>query len=246
LTDRQIVKIDPDRCVEVSRSGSPGWEAGQYLWPTGLTIWDDKSIAVTDAHTGMVSVVDADSLTVSRRFGGNGPGLMGLNMPYGIFADRGSVLLTNTFGAKISEFDRMTGDIKSVWMPRAEWSGDQKRYSEAFLMNERRDYYTRKSTTVSIDGKCYHPDYGALVTCDGSDRLTLRELDGVLLYFVEAAHIDGGVIVLSPQAPTGLFYPDADPKQPKKVRLGGLDRWLVDDRVVGPQGDIDVTASLIP
>jgi hypothetical protein len=244
LTDRQIVKIDPDRCIELARVGGAGWNPGQFLWPTSVAPWDDKSVVVTDAHTGMITIIDADSLSVGRRFGGNGPGITGLNMSYGIFVEAKDALVTDSFGSRVVAFDKTSGEMTEIWSAKPLWQTAPTDLRRASLDAEHRDYYTRKDVSVTIGGQCYHPDYARLAACDDPMRgLTIHRVGGIFLYMIEAMRAEHGVLVFSPSAPWALYYNDKDLEHPSQLRIG-WDHWLVDGRVVGPDGVLDLAKLL--
>ncbi|MGN8549060.1 hypothetical protein ACQPTN_32065 [Bradyrhizobium sp. 13971] len=240
LTDRQLVKIDPRSCQEVARSGTPGWEKGQYLWPTSINAFDDKSLIVSDAHTGMLTVVDAEKLEPIRQFGGNGPGITNLNMPYGTLVEGPEVLVTDTFRTRIVAFDKASGAMTTSWSTRPIWQSTPADMRQATLAAQARSGpYTRTSVSVTLDGQCYHPDYARLVRCDDPAKsVATRGVNGILYYMVEAVRLDHGVMVFSPQAPYATYIRDnSDPTKPETAEIG-RDCWLVDGKVTCPDGPI--------
>ena len=245
LTDRQIVKIDPDSCTEVGRAGSAGWGLGQYLWPTSVAPWDDKSIAITDAHTGLISIADAKTLSVNRQLGGNGPGLDGLNMPYGLFVESDNMLVTNTFRGQIAAFNKASGAVTEVWSDRPAWQGMAYNARYSLAAENRQDFYTRRDVSVTINGQCYHPAYGRLTKCDDATQsIFVGEADGGYLFMIETVPAERGVFAFSSSSLLAFYFEDgSDPEHPRKVFLG-RDHWLVEGRVVGPDGTVDLTKLL--
>jgi hypothetical protein len=237
LQERSIVKIDPSTCAVVARTGSSGWGPGQFLWPTGLSQWDEHRIAVSDAHTGLISVLDAESLRFLRSFGGNGPGQNGLNMPYGLDAGGRDVIVTSTFSSRLVAFDKDKGVVTESWALKPQWQY-LANGSDEFIGRERRLGYIREDAAIEIDGKCYHPAYAELVACDGARSLTLSKVGVSYMYFVETAMTRGGVLVFSPQCPDGLLYA-RDGSRPRIAHIG-LDHWMIDQTVVGPDGPLDL------
>ena len=239
LTDRQIVKIDPDSCAEVGRAGGAGWGPGQYLWPTSVTPWDDRSIAIADAHTGLISIADAKTLSVNRQLGGNGPGLDGMNMPYGLFVETDNMLVTNTFRRQIVAFNKTSGAVTEIWSDRPVWQGVAYNARYSLAAQNRQDLYTRKDISVTINGQCYHPAYGRLIKCDDATQSI-----SVDLYMIETVRAERGLFVFSSSSPWALYYEDgSDHEHPRSVLLG-QDHWLVDGRVVGPDGTVDLAKIL--
>ena len=84
LEDRVLVELDLSTGRPLRRMGALGWrvQAGQFLWPTSL--YPDKrgNIVISDADTGLISLLDVRTLTIKQAVGGNGPGKAFLNQPY--------------------------------------------------------------------------------------------------------------------------------------------------------------------
>jgi len=238
---RQVIRIDPESCAVVGRTGGRGWKRGQYLWPTFIAPWDDKSIAITDAHTGMISVVDARTLSVTRTFGGNGPGLDGLNMPYAISVEGENVLVTNTFGSRIVAFNKESGGMTDVWAAKPIWPGVAYEYRYSIAAERRNTYGTRNDISIKIGGECYHPGYAEMVKCeDRHQSISVGPFNGIYNYMIEAVRTEHGVFLFSSNSPWSLYYDSADdPEHPRQVLLG-RDHWLVDGRVIGPDGAVDL------
>jgi hypothetical protein len=235
LLDRTVVKIDLASCAILGKTGSEGWGAGQFLWPTSIGRWDDGRIAVTDAHTGLLSIFDASTLAFERRFGGNGPGENGLNMPYGFDASGPDALMLSTFGQRILIFGR-DGTLTESWGLKPAWR-DLRDGSAYFLSREQRSPYERRDVEITIGGKCYHPSYWQLASCDGGQNIAVS-FGASQAYFLEALAVPEGTLVFSPQTALALVYPNGG--GPPKIPQIGFDHWLVDGQVVGPEGRLDV------
>ena len=139
LGDRQVLKIDTDECAIVSRTGSQGWARGQFMWPTGLGAGNGK-LVVSDAHTGMLSSLSADTFEIYEHWGGNGPGAF--NMPYAAEFDNEDVWIISTFNRTI--FQMRDRKVINAWAQEMEdnvksslqWKLDSAKYSADYVRNE--------------------------------------------------------------------------------------------------------------
>jgi hypothetical protein len=238
LGDRSLIEIDPQTCKVVSKVGRRGWGPGRFLWPTSVAVWNNNAIAVSDAHTGMISVFDAETLGFIKEFGGNGPGQNELNMPYGLAVTGSSVFATSTFGYRIDRFDKLTGELVEGWAKEAQW-GFLKNGNPYSLNREDRDAYADDQASVTIDGACYHPGYAELVSCNGGADLSLPALNGSYMYFIQIAHDDDRVLIFSPQCPFAILVDKGVWSARREITIG-VDHWLIDGRVVGPSGPLQM------
>lgn len=111
LIPPRIVKLEIATGRIVRERGAMGWRRDKYLWPAGVAIAPDGQIAVCDAHTGQVSLLD-DDLNETRCFGGNGPERELLNMPYHlVFRNNGRLMVADTFKGRLLELDRGSGEL---------------------------------------------------------------------------------------------------------------------------------------
>jgi hypothetical protein len=242
LSDSTLIKIDPQTCSIVLKVGENGWGARQFLWPTSVAVWDDHSIVVSDAQTGLISVYDAETLGFVKSFGGNEPGQSALNMPYGLSVHGGDVFVTSTFGNGIARFKKASGAMVEKWGASENWAAiqDGSRYS---LNSESRKGKVDTHTVVTIDGSCFHPGYAELVACDeDKNNIQMPEVSGSEMYFIQVAHNGDKMLIFSPQCSTALLITDGVWSSRREVDLG-FDHWLVDGRVVGPQGDFRISAT---
>jgi DNA-binding beta-propeller fold protein YncE len=242
LADRQILKIDPVACRIVAITGSEGWRRGQFLYPTSVARDDDKTIVVADAHTGMISQIDTASMSVTATWGGNGPGALAFNMPYGVERDENAYFVASTFGQTIFSFTDRSWSGAVAWTPSPRWLWRPSFEQGAMLHNQGYSLYT-SSASVQIRGSCYHPGYAAMHRCDGRRAdINIPSIEGAYVYFLQAARTRHGAFVFSPQNAIGLYFDD-DGRAPIQIRIGE-DHWLSDGEVVGPNGRLDPPALL--
>jgi DNA-binding beta-propeller fold protein YncE len=241
LQDRSLIKIDPKTCSITARVGEIGWKAKQFLWPTQVAVWDDESVAVSDAHTGLISVYSAKTLDFIKSFGGNGPGRNELNMPYGLAVGGSYLFVTSAFSDKIMRFDKTSGRPLESWSARPGWEevADGSPYT---LNHEDRSGYIDKHTTVTLDGACYHPGYARLVSCNGGENVAMPPLHGSEMYFIQVAHEGDQTLIFSPQCPIALLFGAGGWARKREITLG-FDHWLIAGRVVGPNGAFHINAA---
>ncbi len=234
LEDRRLVKIDPGACSISASIGESGGKAKQFLWPTQVAAWDNESVAVTDAHTGLISVYSAKTLDFIRSFGGNRPGQNELNMPYGIAVDSSGLFVTSTFGNRIMRFDKASGTPTESWSVAPVWETlvDGSPYT---LNHEDWNGYVDARATITLDGVCYHPSYGELRSCKGGANIQLPPLAEISMYFIQVAHEGDHALIFSPQCPIALLI-DAGEWAKRIPIYIGIDHWLIDGRAVGPDG----------
>jgi DNA-binding beta-propeller fold protein YncE len=234
LEDRRLVKIDPGACAISAGTGESGWKPKQFLWPTQVAVWDNESIAVTDAHTGLISVYGARTLDFIKSFGGNGPGRNELNMPYGLAVGGSDLFVTSTFGNRIVRFDKATGLPLESWSQTPVWEAlaDGSPFT---LIDEGRSGYIDTHTSIAVDGACFHPGYAGLESCDGGKNIALPPIDDINMYFIQVAQQGGQTLVFSPQCPIALLV-GAGGWATRSVIYIGIDHWLIDGQAVGPDG----------
>lgn len=179
--DSEVLKIDIENCNVVAKTGSKGWKRGQYQWPMSIAPQPGK-ILVSDALTGMLTVLSTNTLEVMDHWGGNGPGAF--NMPYAAEWDGDDVLVVSTFNNLIF---RMRGS-KAIhaWTQETikednqslEWVTDDGEYFDGRVRNE----------TIEIHGNCYQPVYGYLKECGTLAKFPYfpRSNQRGFIYFVHA------------------------------------------------------------
>lgn len=84
LEERILVELELETGRRLRQTGILGWRAteNEFLWPT--SVYPDKrgNLIISDADTGLISVLEMDSFMVRQVVGGNGPGKAFLNQPY--------------------------------------------------------------------------------------------------------------------------------------------------------------------
>lgn len=250
LAKPQLVKLNSESCAIEATIGGLGWNAlaAQFMWPTTIQRLSDGMIAVSDAHTGHISIVDPQTMTVLSVFGHNGPGFGGLNMPYGFAetVDR-NLLITSTFGNRLIELTRAGAVVRSYSLGDP-WPNDYRARAGQMLGPPAWRDYAEVGQTVSLFGRCFFGGYSKLVSCDGGNNVELpRPRDtlfsgGAYFYFSQIAATANGVVVVSPQNPTALYIAVSPASLVLMPTAIGLDSWLDGGAVLRPAGNLALNA----
>jgi hypothetical protein len=158
-------------------------------------------------------------------------------MPYSAIVAGGKMWVLSTFGGRLFSIDNETGqaDTWDVSTDR-QWQAVFPR--AAFLNNQRYDGYVREDMKMEVDGTCYRPAYGGLARCDGP-RGNISPDISLPIYFAQLAKSKNGYFVTSPQDQMARYY-SGGVDQEVSVEIG-LDHWVVDNQVVGPEGTLDIS-----
>jgi len=105
LANREVIKIDSQTGNILNKKGNMGTGLGEYLWPVFITKTFDNNIAVLDAHTGKITVLDMN-LNLLNSFGGNGPGVDLLNYPYFLSITDDCYMLIDSNNERILKLDK--------------------------------------------------------------------------------------------------------------------------------------------
>ena len=232
LRERKLHKIDPVNCQVVGSVGSTGWENGEFLWPTGIAPFDSDSVLVSDAHTGLLTIVGAADLRIGRSYGGNGPGRTGLNMPYSAIVSDGGIWTTSTYGGRLLRIDISTGRADS-WDVSSDRQWKSVFPRSAFLNGQGYEGYVRQGMDMDLGGQCYRASYAGVVACaDYGSKTSFPS------YFVQIAKAEHGYISISPQNTTAYYISERiDKSTPFSI---GFDSWLIGDQVISPSGATSV------
>jgi DNA-binding beta-propeller fold protein YncE len=247
LAARQLLKIDPNNCGIIDRIGELGWDAraGQFMWPTTVQHLSNGMIGVSDAHTGRVYIIDPETLSVQAWFGGNGPGVGALNMPYGFSERAGKVLVASTYGNRLIEFD-ITGKFQRSYSLDAIWPTRYHPDRSRMIDFPGWKLYLGQAAKVDMFEKCLRAGYGKLHTCNEKRTFNLPNpgdtplSGGSYFYFTQIASVPDGALVLSPQNPIALYIaalPSAIALLPSRI---GFDSWLDGDKIVRPGSNLAI------
>jgi hypothetical protein len=237
---RRIFILDLATGDVVGSFGEPGWNAYclHFLWPTGLYAVDNKTIVVTDAHTGGIYrlAFDNDTVTLMEVTGGTVPGALGLQMPYATTGTGGDLAVLSTFSPKIVIAGPEGGDNaprvkKLIVQQHAQAERRQASAIPVPLGVGWNGYLHLAATRLHISGIDMVPSYGALeaVTSKGGVKAErpfalnpeTLSLFGSLMYFVQARRIGDGAILSSPSAPYALYVKLGETSCAARIDLPG-------------------------
>ena len=247
LVTRELLKINSENCVIEARIGGIGWDAaaGQFMWPTTVQSLSTGMIGVSDAHTGHISVIDPDGLTVHSWFGNNGPGFGAFNMPYGFTENAGHLLVTSTFGNRLIEFT-MSGEVLHSYSLESAWPSSYQPDRSKMLGPPAWRNYIESGNEFELFDECIHGGYSTLHTCDQEKIFTLPRpedrilSDGFYFYFTQIAEVPDGVLVISAQNPVALYITATSKAAAILPVYIGFDSWFDGDKIVRPDSDIAI------
>jgi hypothetical protein len=161
-------------------------------------------------------------------------------MPYGIAYRNGYVWVASTFNSTVFKIAANTKLIDARFSSaRNKWDFQPSNLNDAILKGADYDLYQYK-TPVMIRGRCYKLGYGRILGCSGSEpKIDFPKLyRGIYFYFLQSVRLSRGTLVSSPQSSTALYFPDeGQGAAPVEV---GFDTWVLDNRLIGPKGEIKV------
>lgn len=255
LWDRKIVAYNIESGAVVNQVGVMGanpWK-GQFLWPTSLSIDGDGDLIVTDAHTGYIAFLDANTLKTKKVFGGNGPGMDNLNYPYGayFFGDEGWIV--STFSGRLLRTDtKFENVIADYWSYTPAWKGSGRLKKQTTQLSywdksEWVDYVNNKKGTI-LSGQFFFLGYGKLVS--GNKKFSMAMPDvGTLynpvsyMYFTQSVKIQDKMnAIVSSTSPNAVVV--YNPKNSHPSYFGSVkikeDSWVINGGLFsGRYGDID-------
>ncbi|MFY9341649.1 MAG: hypothetical protein WAT39_04120 [Planctomycetota bacterium] len=101
----------------ITQFGTIGWGASEFLWPTSISISPQHVVAVSDAHTGEISLHEATGLRETTSLGGNGPDTGRFNMPYGCaWLDDDLLWVADTFRSRLVLVQISTCVVRQSWI----------------------------------------------------------------------------------------------------------------------------------
>jgi DNA-binding beta-propeller fold protein YncE len=92
-----------------------GWHANEYIYPTAITTTEGGFLAVTDAHSGRISLLSSQ-LTEVTSAGTNGTNFTQFYLPYGIAPlQQSQLFVADTRKDRLIQLDIMAGTLVHVW-----------------------------------------------------------------------------------------------------------------------------------
>lgn len=223
LVERRLYELDLWTGAILRSIGGLGWNpiTPSFLWPTSVLPYGETAILLSDAQTGLLSTLSPTTLEHTSVFGGNGPTLKFLNMPYSAIAGHDKLVILSTFQTRIVVLEPQSLDvIKDFVLPGQDWSyvGELVRNGivrdddlhETFRRGYSFDdpYRWQHGPTLSMFGETFKMHFGGLV----SQRhfLSMPKFDGILnsrgiYYFLDHSRGGKGEFLFSSSARQLLY-----------------------------------------
>lgn len=257
LGDRKLMEIGLFD-GKVRRSiGGLGWDPGkpEFLWPTAVAALDEGRLAVADAHTGRITILQSDTLQVETWFGANGPGWQFMNMPYAVVNDAGQILIMSVFQRRMIAINGTTFQVtKNIVFGSPRWNNALVNHRAAPFGARGPDdwdgYKHTQGPQIDLAGIKVLLSYRHVFPV-GHKTPAINMAKGVLnfadeFYFLQASILDkNSVVFTSPQVGSGVFYTNM-----QGITYGvpvcssqdiAVDTWEVDNQLVTPFGPVNMT-----
>ncbi|MCC5664227.1 beta-propeller fold lactonase family protein [Nostoc sp. CHAB 5784] len=255
LAERALFELDIHDGSVIRKVGSQGWnpENLEFLWPTSVYPFSENYLVVSDAHTGLISILDRQKLKLVKYFGGNGPTYKYFNMPYSAIVDNNkhNLIILSTFQKRIVFINLNSDETKNYVISNINWNSlygskdltkNIKRLGEGW-----NSYVWQKGPVIKLFNKKYFLGYSALIPANGqtSPILKMPEPDSPFMisssyfYFMDHLHLGKGELLFSPQAGHGLYLEERNGNYYLIPLMLNLDTWRVGDKMINPQGKID-------
>ena len=261
LKDRAILAIELKTGVLKHKTGSQGWDPRlpQFLWPTAVTYLGNGRLAVSDAHTGRISILNDQTLGVQSWFGANGPGWRFLNMPYAVVKDGMYMLLLSTYQNRLIKINLANFKVVDSWI----FSTTPNKWKNFNIFSESStigangsyiDYTNEKGPTLSIGGINYSLAYRYLFpTLSNVKAPILSAGDGLFnrnndFYYIQVTPNDdsSGFALTSPQVGSGIFYTNVNGRSYLTCVNQDfgitVDTWSVQGKLFSPIKELDLNA----
>lgn len=254
LTDRTLIELNLVDGKILRTMGRLGWnpdDAG-LLWPTSVYPFSDTELIMTDAHTGLVYIVDRESLKITKYFGGNGPTFKYLHMPYSAIVVGDEFFIISTFQKRILIGDKKTFRIKeSISENKDDWAylKDNLRNMDLKKIGQGwKDYVWEEGPLLNIGGARYLPGYGHLHPKPDASAYPVFNLDSLdtlfdsetYFYFLNAAQTQDGMIMFSPETPRANALTVKDGVTYFYPIKWEIDNWNIGNGIYGRMGKKDI------
>lgn len=222
LQARELVRLDVRTGIVLQRVGGAGWNPWRQrmLWPTSLLAFEGR-LLISDAHTGLICILDVERLAPERCFGGNGPDRTHFNMPYALGIAGRSLAVTSTFQGRLLLLDLQphgidvtadfTGDDTGWSAEEADRAPSADRGLATYMRRWSHDDPYRGDCDLGPPLEGYTCRYGDLRGRKHPERrIAMPSTNGLLnrcgyYYFIESSRTRKGTFLLSPQNPCVLY-----------------------------------------
>ena len=220
LEERKLYELDIGHGTVLRSIGGLGWNptVPTFLWPTSVQPVGEDRVILSDAHTGFVSEFSVDSLENEGFYGGNGPTLRFLNMPYAAIAKHDKIAVLSTFQGRIIILDRARLSVlKDFVTYDRDWSHIHPMIQSGQIKEEDikptymlgyKDYSWLKGPRLFLFGRVLNMGYASLSHWEYTTEYAMRMPDKPLgggrvlndvsyYYFVDAYKGEKGVFLFS-------------------------------------------------
>lgn len=253
LTERKVYEFALFDGKLLQSKGSLGWNPleEQYIWPTSINPSGVNELVVSDAQSGFISYLNADTLEVIRYTGGNGPTYRWFNYPYAavpiddgiavLSTNREQILFLNRAGDKVKE----SFYFKEDRWPK--WSFTSEPFGKGW-----QDYQNVQGPKLQVYGQSYQLGFGHLHPDDSVGPI-LRVPDistlfnfGPYIYFLQGGKYGTDFSYFFSSSSTTLAGIISQKDKPDILlnKHISLDSWLLEGRIASADGEIGNAADL--
>ncbi|SEQ46529.1 MULTISPECIES: hypothetical protein [Pseudomonas] len=243
LANKNIQKLNKNTGESVLSQGKSGWnmQNGEYLWPTSITNSGEGKLLVSDAHSGMIGLLDSNTLSPLQTFGGLGPGLNYFSYPYSAVLNQfDEILVTSSMRASIYIYNLHNLQLKEIITPVEQGWASSKKYKSQKFGNDWTNYQNTAAPSQYFFGKRTTLGFGRLYNHDGSlTTYKVPEPNELVwnikpnLDFLQSKKIDNDTLLFSSSTSQALLYTEQKPSNLLiPVKLPSQDNWLVNDKVI--------------
>lgn len=253
LTARAVFELDLKTGAILRKSGSQGWNPAktEFMWPTCVYPFSPGELIVSDAHNGIVYLIDRRTLKARKYFGGNGPTFNYFNMPYCAIVHNGEIVILSTYQRRILFGDRSSFRINEVvCLDRNAWEYmREKKVRPPRLGTGWEGYIWRHGPVAHLLGRDYILGFSHLYpkSDDGKryDLLVPIEPGSLFnssgqLYFLNIKSLDDGFILFTPERGQAFLVYQGAATYLFPILLE-MDCWSVDNEIYAPSGKKDLT-----
>ncbi len=199
LEKREVIALDKNTGDIIARIGQKGWDIAkpEFLWPTCIGLGSNiEDIFVSDAHTGYLYKLQWKNKQFScvQVVGGNAPGCLGLNMPYGFVYTSDGLYLLSTFDPKILVLNPDT------LMPIVVYADKDVLNTPDYVENTTNFFewipYINLKTSHTLLQMLVTPAYGGIYNLKAKKFLPLTHLTSYH-YFIDIMTTEYGIFIVS-------------------------------------------------
>lgn len=250
LANKNIQKLNKTTGEVILSQGKSGWDMqnGEYLWPASITNIGEGKLLVSDAHSGMIGLLNSSILSPLKTFGGLGPGLNYFSYPYSAVANQfDEILVTSSMRASIYIYNLHTLQLKEIIAPVEQGWDSSEIYKNQKFGKGWTNYQNTAASPQDFFGKRTVLGFGRLYSHDAAVAIyKTPDIDELVwnikpsLYFLQSKKIENDTLLFSSSSSQALLYTEqktSDLLIP--VELPSQDNWLVNNEVISNGKPLD-------